>query len=107
MNHPASPGMRTSTTFGGAGGKRVLRVCVSGCCGVSVCAGAGCGAGGCCAGACCGAGCCGGVCCAASCAKHAAVHVRVRQSKPVRDLFTYASRFLLVALPLCLKASTV
>src|SRR5689334_16565864 len=30
MNHPASPGMRTSMTFGGAGGSRTGR-CVSTC----------------------------------------------------------------------------
>jgi len=91
---PASPGMRTSPSFGGAGGRFNRRD--SGWAG-GVLSGGGCwgGAGCCWAGACVAAGCWSAGAAAASCGACAWTSIddpnTTRQSKPVREIFTYAS----------------
>src|ERR1019366_1206168 len=87
--------MRTSTTFGGAGGSFKRWGSGGGVVSAGGCWGCwGGGAGGCWAGAC-GAGCWSAGAAAASrgaCARTSVVvHSKARQSKPVREIFTYAS----------------
>src|ERR1017187_2447337 len=94
--------MRTSTTFGGGGGSinRWGWGSVGGGVSAGGCWGCWRGAGGCWAGAC-WAGCWSAGATAASCAACARtsvdVHSKARQSKPVREIFTYASAIELAA----------